>query len=324
MKVVFSTSMVHARDRLDHWRKAASKASALHEFSSSAGAAFQGSISVGVLGSLPVTIFDCDACQAERTERCIGRSSDDDLLLVSPLSGRMSFRQDGREGRLGPGDMVLMEPRRPAFVEVSCPTRSLLIRVPRWELQDRLGAVSAFTSRMISQESALGALASGFLALIPDRIGGLDRVSGEKIAQQALDLVALAFSAEAAGRPVALSTSRRATLLRIKQIIENRLCDPGLRPATVAKAAGISVRYANALLAVEDTSLERFIVIRRLERCRRLLEDPAQAPSTVGEIAFACGFSDLSHFSRRFKARFGVSPRECRGRLATDEQRTQP
>ncbi len=80
----------------------------------------------------------------------------------------------------------------------------------------------------------------------------------------------------------------------------------------MATEAGISIRYANALLSVEGTSLERCILDRRLERCRRALEDPRQAHRTIGDIAFAWGFSDLSHFTRRFKAEFGVSPGEYR------------
>jgi hypothetical protein len=35
---------------------------------------------------------------------------------------------------------------------------------------------------------------------------------------------------------------------------------PGLKPAIAAAAAGVSVRYANALLAQEDTSLEGYIM----------------------------------------------------------------
>ena len=72
------------------------------------------------------------------------------------------------------------------------------------------------------------------------------------------------------------------------------------------------MRYANALLSKQGTSLQRLIVSRRLERCRRALADPLQASRTVGEIAYAWGFSDLSHFNRRFKAAFGCSPRDYR------------
>ena len=77
----------------------------------------------------------------------------------------------------------------------------------------------------------------------------------------------------------------------------------------------MSVRHADALLAREGTSIARLIRSWRLARCRRALEDPLQRHRTVGEIAFGWGFSDLTHFGRRFTAAYGMSPGEYR-RLA--------
>jgi AraC-like DNA-binding protein len=42
------------------------------------------------------------------------------------------------------------------------------------------------------------------------------------------------------------------------------------------------------------------------------MQDPAQASHHISGIAFAWGFSDLSHFNRRFKAAFGCAPRDYR------------
>jgi AraC-like DNA-binding protein len=100
--------------------------------------------------------------------------------------------------------------------------------------------------------------------------------------------------------------------VRLKAIIENRLHDPDLKPAAAAADTGISVRYANALLANENTSLERYIMLRRLERCHQTLVSPVHSSRTITEIAYSCGFSDLSHFTRRFKEQFGCTPSEIR------------
>ena len=83
----------------------------------------------------------------------------------------------------------------------------------------------------------------------------------------------------------------------------------------MAAAAGVSVRYANAVLAKNGTSIVRLIWARRLEHCRRALEDPSQVRRTVSEIAYGWGFSDLTHFGRRFRMTYGSLPSEYR-RLA--------
>lgn len=312
MKVLFSTNSVHARDRLDFWREEACKAYVAHEFSTSVGRSFQGLIRAASLGGLDLAAFECDECIVKRTERCLKRATDDDLLVSLQFAGRMALHQDGRDAVTNAYDMHLLDPRRPFSLGVRSGSHALIVKVPRWEMQTRLGDVTGLTARPISSRKPVAALASGFLAMLAARADAIDGSAGAKLVQQALDLVALAFEAECMSGAGALSSSRSTTLLRLKAIIEARLYDPALKPALAAAAAGISVRYANALLAQEGTSLERFIMLRRLQHCRQALEDPAQASRTVTDIAYSCGFSDVSHFTRRFKAQFGCSPGECR------------
>lgn len=147
--------------------------------------------------------------------------------------------------------------------------------------------------------------------MISERVGTFDGSAAKSLADQALDLIALAFSTETDRNGAALSSARASAVLRLKAAVEASFCDPDLKPAAAA-AAGVSVRYANALLSHEGTSLQRYIQDRRLERCRAALCDPAQAHRTIGEIAFSWGFSDISHFGRRFKAEYGYSPSDYR------------
>ncbi|MFJ5369721.1 helix-turn-helix transcriptional regulator, partial [Bosea sp. CER48] len=52
------------------------------------------------------------------------------------------------------------------------------------------------------------------------------------------------------------------------------------------------------------TSPYNYLVMRRLDRARRML---AQSASLV-DVAFACGFSDQSHLTRQFRRAYGVTP----------------
>jgi AraC-like DNA-binding protein len=56
--------------------------------------------------------------------------------------------------------------------------------------------------------------------------------------------------------------------------------------------------------ATYSTSPHRFLLMRRLQRARRMIE----AGEPLAEIAAAAGFSDQSHFNRHFKKAFGVTP----------------
>jgi hypothetical protein len=68
-------------------------------------------------------------------------------------------------------------------------------------------------------------LAFGFLTMLPERVDTLEGGSATKIAEQALDVLALAYSATTQGR-VALSSPRAAAQTILKAAIESRLHDP--------------------------------------------------------------------------------------------------
>ena len=312
MTIVCSTLDIHPRDRLSYWLDVATKAFVRHEFHSGTGPSFSGTLRGGSLASLGVATVECDPCEVGRTALDIARDNSDDLLVSVQLAGKMILDQDGRQAVNEQGSFVLLDTGRPYTQVFQTSTRTIVLKIPREALEARLGSVAPLTARTMEAASPIAGLAWGFLSMLPGRLDTLDGPVGLTIAEQALDLVALAFSVETQQSGSTLSSSRATTLLRLKSVIESRLCEPDLRPAAVAAEAGISIRYANTLLSAEGTSLERYILDRRLERCRRALEDPRQAHRTIGEIAFAWGFSDLSHFTRRFKAEFGVSPGEYR------------
>jgi AraC-like DNA-binding protein len=75
---------------------------------------------------------------------------------------------------------------------------------------------------------------------------------------------------------------------------------------------GISLRYLHRLFEDVGDSVGRLILAQRRDRCRDALANPPYARRSVSEIAFACGFNDAAHFSRSFKARLGMSPRDAR------------
>lgn len=129
--------------------------------------------------------------------------------------------------------------------------------------------------------SSVGQLAASYLTLLPAYAAKLE-AGHELIAEQALDLIALSFGAAAQESVGTVSSSRTLHLLRLRSAIEARLDDTTLTPDTAAAAAQISVRFANALLAEQRTSLARYIQDLRLERCRKILLRAGAAGSAAG------------------------------------------
>jgi AraC-like DNA-binding protein len=105
---------------------------------------------------------------------------------------------------------------------------------------------------------------------------------------------------------------------RINAYIDRHLRDPRLRPAVIAAAHNISLRQLYRLIQPPRTTIEQWIVARRLAGARADLARPQEHQRSITDIARSWGFRDPSHFARRFRAAYGLTPREWR-RLAAEE-----
>ena len=85
-----------------------------------------------------------------------------------------------------------------------------------------------------------------------------------------------------------------------------------MSPCRIAAAHGLSERQLAKIFEPEEITLSRWLWSQRLDEARRMLSATDFAERTIKEIAHACGFKDISHFSSAFKARFGCSPRHYR------------
>jgi AraC family transcriptional activator of tynA and feaB len=313
MEQVLTTADVRPRDRLAYWYDVACKVFVNHECRIEGASSFETTLLHGNLGQVDVIDLNTVGLRmAARPARSIAHGEDNVFFLCLQIAGTSTVSQDGRDTTIAPGDFVLQDAQRPYGCEYSPSWRQIIIKIPHRALKARLAPSSQLTACAVRHATGIGGLASDFVRMLPGRIDHLTPTEQTQIGEQVLDLVALALAAEGGKDRPALSSARAISLLRLRTEIERRLSDPSLDPATAAGAAGISVRYANALLAKEGTSLERLIVWRRLERCRVALEDAAQDHRTISEIAYAWGFSNASHFDRRFKGAFGLSPRDHR------------
>jgi acetamidase/formamidase/AraC-like DNA-binding protein len=116
------------------------------------------------------------------------------------------------------------------------------------------------------------------------------------------------------------TATQAAILHRICQTIERRLDDGELSPARVAQAEGISERYLQKLFEGVGDNFTHYVRERRLQRAWADLSNPTEVQRSISEIAYRYGFGDSAHFSRTFRHRFGLPPREFRqqeaGRMA--------
>jgi len=101
-------------------------------------------------------------------------------------------------------------------------------------------------------------------------------------------------------------------LVQVLGIMENNLSDP-LTTDALAMEVGITRRQLERLFREHlHDSPSNFYLRLRLDRARQLLQ---QTGMSIMEASTACGFGSASHFSRTYRARFGVRPSRDREAL---------
>jgi AraC-like DNA-binding protein len=321
MEKLFSTHDVHPRERFTCWHDLVCKILLDHDSEPYCRQRFHAEIKVGKLADIGLLLFENSQMQVMRTPRHIAQARCDDLFLVRQISGRLTLEQQDREVSLRPGHMTLLDPMLPFQGRFSPESSFLVLKLQRRELEARLGKAGEMVVRALRPTVPESGLTSSFLALLPAYGDRLATVSQQMTRDQTLDLIAVSLAKAMEGERQ-LSSPRLLTLQKVRAAINSRLADPALDTQTVSTVAGVSVRYANAVLARVDTSVGRLIRDKRLDRCRRSLGDPLQEHRTVSEIAYGWGFSDLTSFGRAFKKAYGMLPSDCRRacKAATSER----
>ena len=71
------------------------------------------------------------------------------------------------------------------------------------------------------------------------------------------------------------------------------------------------------MLAKAGESFSQVVMAARLRRARVYLLDPVHADLSIADIAFRCGFLDVSSFYRAFRAAYDITPKALRGQAGT-------
>ncbi|MBZ9676555.1 AraC family transcriptional regulator [Mesorhizobium sp. ES1-1] len=224
----------------------------------------------------------------------------DTYAIGVTLHGVQTFRYRGAARQSLAGQVIVLHPDElhdgAAGTEVGLRYRMLYLE-PSLMLDCLAGASLPFvrdavvTDRVLRTTllSALGPLERPLEALFVD----------DFIAQLTRSLVGHAGKP---AKPMAKTAWRAAALAR--DYLAENLSRP-VRSEELEAITGLD-RYALSrhFRAAFSTSPHRFLVMRRLQRARRMITEG----EPLAQIAIEAGFSDQSHFNRQFKKAYGMTP----------------
>ncbi|WKA28202.1 AraC family transcriptional regulator [Bradyrhizobium roseum] len=247
----------------------------------------------------------------ERPARYAAIDGSDDLILCLNQGGSVTtFTQSGRDATIRPGSMLLATNTMGGRLRSPANNPSSSLFIPRRRLGALVANVDDLLVRPVDAEFAPVRFLGRYLQLLfaPDDLGDEPALLAH-IGTTMTDLIALAFGTGRDARELARMRGLRAARAHeILRRIAAGFSRPSFRPAEVAHAMGLSSRYVNELMQESGVSFAERVMELRLQKARALLTGPPQAVMRVGDIAYACGFNEVSYFNRCFRRRFGVSP----------------
>jgi AraC family transcriptional activator of tynA and feaB len=309
----WSTNTISPREQFAFWREAVCEA-VLNVATEHPGEGFFGDITCSQYGDLRFAAFASTPHEIVRLKSHIARSRDEHFLVSLQRSGTSRMFQGEEVCELQPGDVGLVDGTRPFRVEFPEQVDRVVAVIPYAQLYSRAPWLDRRPLNRIAGHSSL----SGTLHFYLERLAGADCASLPEAAvltENVCNIIALMTAATDRERSSARAFAIKPGLEEMLVMLRQHLADPDLSPNMLAERLKVSVRTIHKRFDNADTTFGQWVLENRLLACRRAFDDPRHAAFTVSQIAFGWGFNDLSHFSKAFKARFGVSPAQYRRKM---------
>ena len=241
-------------------------------------------------------------------DEALVKDGDDSYSLLLSQSTNIDVAHRGRDLRLRHGDATLLHLCEIGSVGSYDNLEFIAVIVPGPELAARRASVDAAVIQRVPRQSEALRLLSGYIRCLERSHFGASNDAAETIRRHIVDLVSLALTSRAALGESSLNAVAAARLNAAVNQIAKNFQNPGLNLVTVALSQGISPRYLQRLFETSGTTFTARVNQLRLQKAFELLTEARNDPRQISDIALQVGFSDISHFNRLFRSRFGDTP----------------
>jgi AraC-like DNA-binding protein len=273
------------------------------------------------LGVVRVILHRYPSLEVHRTPGLIRRADPGLYQLVLNIQGEIAVVQSGRTACLSANEFTFVDCSQPFRATHStcrsCSGQPEAITVPVAHalLPIRPELVTELHAMRMSGRHGVGVLLNQYLRELTRQPERYELNDVARLGTITLDLVVATLAHHLDTDVAADLAQEQAMLARVREFVERRIADPELSPTMIAEGNHVSIRTLHRLFRADGTTVGRWIRARRLELCRRDLVDSLRRTSSIRAIAARWGFPDAAHFSRAFRAEYGMSPRSFRERL---------
>lgn len=273
---------------------------------------FRGIICAGTFGTVQLASIQAGPHSVERTERLARRAASTPLHLTCVLDGEVRVSQGERTAVVRPGSLFSYDGSHPFRMSMRHPIHMVSVKFDHRLVDLRARLEHPLWAATWCGTKGASVLLAGLLRTAAPHIADFDRTVADQLGSSLVSLVTAVCAEKLGAEGANPAAARRALLYRVKTFARARLNRSDLSPSMLARSHNISLRYLQLLFQEENTSPALWIRDQRLERCRSDLADPRTAHLTVANVAERWGLDSASHFSKLFRERYGLTPREWR------------
>ncbi|NIX76033.1 helix-turn-helix domain-containing protein [Microvirga terricola] len=309
MPLIFDTSALKTEDQFPFWLDVICDSFLGMKAERSGRGAFEARVEMFGLGAVNLSLARLPPQRMYRDAAEIRRATEEAYCLQF-INGGTAHSVARNQFSLSTGDIAIFDTTAPsdAFI-LDRSLNTTTIHIPKRLLDSRLGA--AFdVSQQLSKDSGVVRLLADYVSSLSRTIRTLPDEVGEKAGEILCDL--LAATAKPGEVEQLRGGLRAARLAAAKRFIHQNLTNPNLNPTKVSQHLGVSERYVHKLFELTGKSFSENMIAARLDACRHVLRTPSEDHRTIADIAFEYGFSDLSHFYRRYRAQWDETPGDTR------------
>lgn len=232
------------------------------------------------------------------------------FLVSYQMEGEAVVRQNGREAHIGPNQLFFIDTSQPFEIATGeIWTRSIYLDSQFW--QDVFPERGYYTATALNCDEGIGQTCRSLINEVFALAWDHPPETVTRLAGSLANLLAVSMVTTLPASP-RFDLPMEGKLERIKAAVRRNLADSDLDCAFVAEEVGMSIRQVHAVFVHSGTSLSRWIWQERLLRIASELRNPVLRHKPVSAIAFDWGYKEAAHFSRQFRARFGVAPSHYR------------
>jgi AraC family transcriptional regulator, positive regulator of tynA and feaB len=255
----------------------------------------------------------CGPCSGSRARHQLADTEGEFVFVMISQKGAMTVSQRHTVATLTPGGVAALDStqRNQFTVPESLSLRTMLI--PRAAL-DEVGGRSWMRDGVVLDPTAPATrLLTSHLATLSEVLPELGSATMSAARMAALELFVGALRTDS--DVCSAEGVRPALRASIERYIDRHLLNGAVTPAAIAAAHWVSIRTVNRVFSATGQTVGEVVRARRLARARA---DLTEGDRPISVIAHRWGFSDISHFSRTFKAHYGCSPTDYRNTYRCD------